>query len=92
VNRVGRAETPTHTKRGPKPYDWELYKAKFYLMLYDDDVLAYADVNVSDYADRLMTWGNNNFGEKETPGPTAMRDHVAEWKPLWRRLKDANKK
>ena len=33
-----KPEPSTRAKRGRKPYDWELYKAKFYLMLYDDDV------------------------------------------------------
>jgi len=78
-------------KRGRKPYDWELFKAKFYLMLDDDDVPAYADIDASDYAERLMTWGNNNLGEEETPKQAAMREKVAEWKPLWKRLKDFNK-
>jgi hypothetical protein len=84
-NLAGRA------RRGRKPYEWELYKAKFYLMLDDDDVSAHADINVSRYADRLMTWGQNNFGEENTPKVTQMRDNVAEWKSLWPVLKNANK-
>jgi hypothetical protein len=83
-------ELSTHVRRGRKPHhDWELYKAKFYLMLYEDDVPAYADINVSDHADRLMTWGRNNFDK--SPEQAAMRGKVAEWKPLWQRLKGADK-
>jgi hypothetical protein len=82
---------PAHAKRGRKPYDWELYRAKFYLMLDDDDVPAHADINVSGYADRLMSWGRSNFGEKETPEQAQMRENVANWKPLWGRLKNVNK-
>jgi hypothetical protein len=78
-------------KRGPKPYDWELFKAKFYLLLDDDDVPAHNDINVQHYADQLMTWGRNNFSEKATPEQASMRAKVAEWKPLWQRLKGANK-
>jgi hypothetical protein len=84
-------EPPIHARPGPKPYDWELYKAKFYLMLDDDDVAAHAKINVSDYADRLMTWGRNNFGKKKTPEQAAMRAKIGEWKSLWERLKNANK-
>jgi len=84
-------DASTRARRGPKPFDWELYKAKFYLMLDDDDVPAHSDINASYYADRLMTWGRNNFGEKETPEQAAMREKVAEWKPLWQRLKGASK-
>ena len=72
-------DASTRARRGPKPFDWELYKAKFYLMLDDDDVPAHSDINASYYADRLMTWGRNNFGEKETPEQAAMREKVAEW-------------
>jgi hypothetical protein len=82
---------PAHAKRGPKPHDWELFKAKFYLLLYDDDVPAHGDINIQRYADRLMTWGRNNFGEETTPEQASMRAKVAEWKPLWQRLRDANK-
>jgi hypothetical protein len=88
---AGPAVDLTHTKRGPKPYDWELYKAKFYLLLDDDDVSAHADINASDYAERLMTWGRNSFGEKETPEQAAMREKVAEWRSLWARLRGAKK-
>jgi hypothetical protein len=77
---------------GAKPYEvWELYKAKFYLLLYEDDVPVHANINVSNYAKRLMAWGYNNFGEEETPEQASMRAKVAEWKPLWERLKGANK-
>jgi DNA helicase HerA-like ATPase len=82
---------PADAKRGRKPYDWELFKAKFYLMLDDNDVPAHTDVNVQHYADKLMTWGRNNVGGKETPEQAAMRKKVAEWKPLWKRLKGFNK-
>jgi hypothetical protein len=75
------------TKRGRKPYEWELYKVKFYLMLDNDDVAAHADINASSYAGRLMIWGQNNFGEEEIPGQTVMREKVAEWTPLYRRLR-----
>jgi hypothetical protein len=80
-----------HARRGPKPYDWELYKAKFYLLLDNDDVPAHGEINISDYAGRLMTWGNNNLEEGETPGDAAMRGKVKDWVPLWRRLKSLNK-
>jgi hypothetical protein len=83
------SELSARARRGRKPHDWELYRAKFYLMLDNDDVLAYADINISDYADRLMTWGRNNFGK--SPEQAAMRKKVAEWKPLWQRLKGASK-
>ena len=83
------SELSTRARRGRKPHDWELYKAKFYLMLDNDDVPAYADINISDYADRLMTWGRNNFDK--SPEQAAMRENVAEWKPLWQRLKGASK-
>jgi hypothetical protein len=79
------------SKRGRKPYDWELFKTKFYLMLYDDDVSAYAEINAASYAKRLMDWGDKNLGEEEIPGDTQMRDKIAEWKPLWKRLKGLNK-
>jgi hypothetical protein len=84
-------ELPIHTKRGPKPYEWELFKAKFYLLLDDDDVPAHNDINVQYYADRLMTWGYNNLGKKATPEQASMRKKVAEWKPLWKSLKGFNK-
>jgi hypothetical protein len=86
-----KPEPSTRAKRRPKPYDWELYKAKFYLMLYDDDVSAHANINVQHYASQLMTWGRKNLGGKETPKQAAMREKVAEWKPLWQRLKGASK-
>src|SRR5262245_31388536 len=35
-------DASTRAKRGPKPFDWELYKAKFYLMLDDNDVPAHS--------------------------------------------------
>jgi hypothetical protein len=89
-NRGSSVDRPIRAKPGPKPYDWDLYRAKFYLMLYDDDVPAHTDINASHYADRLMAWGHNNFGDKETPEQTAMREKVAGWKPLWERLKDVN--
>ena len=38
-----------------------------------------------------MTWGRNNFGEKKTPEQATMRAKVAEWKPLWERVKGASK-
>jgi hypothetical protein len=83
------SELSARARRGRKPHDWELYRAKFYLMLDNDDVPAYADINISDYADRLMTWGRNNFDK--SPEQAAMREKVAEWKPLWQRLKGASK-
>src|SRR5262245_56012427 len=83
------SELSARARRGRKPHDWELYRAKFYLMLDNDDVLAYADINISDYADRLMTWGRNNFDK--SPEQAAMREKIAEWKPLWQRLKGASK-
>jgi hypothetical protein len=54
-------------------------------MLYDDDVPAYAEINVDDYADKLMTWGKRNH--EATPGRESMRLHIVEWTPLWRRLR-----
>ena len=83
------SELSARARRGRKPHDWELYRAKFYLMLDNDDVPAYADINISDYADQLMTWGRNNF--EKSPEQAAMRGKVAEWKPLWQRLKGASK-
>jgi hypothetical protein len=83
------SELSARARRGRKPHDWELYRAKFYLMLDNDDVPAYADINISDYADRLMTWGRNNFDK--SPEQAAMREKVAEWKPLWQQLKGASK-
>jgi hypothetical protein len=83
------SELSTRARRGRKPHDWELYRAKFYLMLDNDDVPAYADINISDYADRLMTWGRNNFDK--SPEQAAMREKVAEWQLLWQRLKGASK-
>jgi hypothetical protein len=75
--------------RGRRPYDiWELYKAKFYLMLDDDDVAPHININVSHYAGRLLTWGSiNNF--REVPAPSTMRGYVTEWKALWPQLKAA---
>jgi hypothetical protein len=87
---VGRGLS-ARAKTGPKPYDWDLYMVKFYLMLDNDDVAAHANINASDYAGRLMLWGRNNFGARKTPEQTAMREKVTGWKPLWDRLKDANK-
>ena len=85
ADRVG------HARRGPKPYDWELFKAKFYLLLDNDDVPAHSNINISDYASRLMTWGNNNLDKGETPGDATMLAKVKDWVPLWRRLKSLNK-
>jgi hypothetical protein len=80
------------SKRGRKPFDdWELFKAKFYLLLYEDDVPAYGDINAHAYARRLVEWGGRNLGEEATPDSNTVRNKIAEWKPLWPRLKVANK-
>src|SRR5271166_4869840 len=42
-------------KRGRKPYDaWDLFHARCVAWLDSDDVAPYANVNVSELADRLM--------------------------------------
>jgi hypothetical protein len=82
------------TKRGPKvEYNWDVFKARFWLFLYHDDEPAYADINVHKRAAQLMEWGQNHpeIGGEKTPGDTAMREKVREWKPLWRLLGDRNK-
>jgi len=84
-------ELSTQARRGRKfVYDWELYKAKFFLMLDNDDVPANDDIDVHHYADELRTWSSKN-GEEKIPDDSTMRAKITEWKPLWRRLKSLNK-
>jgi hypothetical protein len=87
-----KPEAQTSIRRGRKPFDWEIYKAKFYLMLYDDDVSVYGDINIRHYADRLITWGQNNFGEEQkVPEDPTMRKKISEWLPMWRTVVSADK-
>ena len=65
-------------------------KLRIYLTLYDEDLPANADINISEEADKLMLWGQNHpdIGpEKELPGtPRFLRAGVTEWAPRWRVL------
>jgi hypothetical protein len=77
-------------RRGPKGYDdWELFKSRFYLNLYDADVPANANINIDQQAADLMLWGQNHpmIGAKRTPKASAMRAKISEWAPLWRILR-----
>jgi hypothetical protein len=77
----------SRTKRGPNGYyNWELFQARFYLNLYDDDVPANANINIEQ---NLMLWGQNHpdIGEENTPKSTAMRKKIAQWGQLWPLLK-----
>jgi hypothetical protein len=77
-------------KRGPKEqFDWSLYQAKFFTILYDDDVDENDEINVDGRAGDLMEWGAAHLGEDGTPGSSAMRAKVTEWVEIWRRLKAA---
>jgi hypothetical protein len=89
----GIAQPPTHARRGRKPHDsWKYFEVQFYLFLYDDDVSADGDINVEDYAHKLIDWGDRNLGQKATPRQTMMRKRIAEeWVPFWRQLKKLNK-
>jgi hypothetical protein len=87
-------KSPAGAKRGPKEkYDWELFKAQFYLFLYDDDVPPGADINIEQRANDLIEWGSEHpeIGEEKTPSTTRMREKVAEWTPLWKRLRACNR-
>ena len=80
----------SRTKRGPNGYyNWELFQARFYLNLYDDDVPANANINIEQQATNLMLWGQNHpdIGEENTPKSTAMRKKIAQWGQLWPLLK-----
>jgi hypothetical protein len=87
-----RAEAATRSVRmkpGRKEqYDWALFQAQFYLILYDEDLPANAEININEKAGKLMLWGQNHpdIGPEKTPGDTAMRAGVKEWAPRWRVL------
>jgi hypothetical protein len=86
--------SPAGAKRGPKEkYDWELFKARFYLNLDDDDVPAHGNINFEQRAKDLREWGNEHpeIGEENTPSQSAMRAKVTEWAPLWPRLRAGHK-
>jgi hypothetical protein len=77
-------------KRGRKrKYDWELFKARFFLLLYGDKLPADTDINQESYADELIVWGQNHpmVREENTPAISSMREKVAEWTRLWPRLR-----
>jgi hypothetical protein len=92
IEALQQDKTVPGAKRGPKEkYPWELFKAKFYLDLYDDDVPAHGDVNFEQRAKRK--WGSEHpeIGEESTPSQNAMRTKVTEWASLWPRLRAGNK-
>jgi hypothetical protein len=78
---------PKGAKRGPKGYAavWELFKARFYLNLYDNAERADASINVSAEAEKLMVWGPNHphIGTLKTPARTRMEEKIREWMLLW---------
>ena len=83
---------PIVAKRGRKVvYDWEVFKARFFLYLDAEDVLADADINIELWATRLMDWGSTQLGEKHTPEQSAMRTKISEWVRIWKRLRAVNK-
>jgi hypothetical protein len=81
-------------RRGPKEkFDWELFKARFYLDLDNDDVPAHGDINFEQRAKNLCAWGAEHpgIGEANTPGDSSMRAKVTEWAQLWPKLKAGNR-
>jgi hypothetical protein len=81
-------------RRGPKEkFDWELFKARFYLDLDNDDVQAHDDINFEQRANNLCAWGAEHpgIGEDKTPGASSMREKVKEWAQLWPKLKARNR-
>jgi hypothetical protein len=95
IEALCKDESLPGAKRGPKrKYDWELFEARFYLILHDDKLPADANINQESYADELIVWGQNHpmIGEKNTPAMSSMRERVAEWARLWPRLRAYNER
>jgi hypothetical protein len=85
-------KSTSSSKRGPKGYDtWELFKARLYLDLYDEDVKAFDNIDIEERADQLMLWGQNHphIGASKTPKQAAMRAKIAEWIQLWPLIRQA---
>jgi hypothetical protein len=74
-------------KRGPKPYDWDLFHVQCIRFLDTDDVGAYEDVGISALAKRLLEWGDEHLGEEDTPEISAMSANVSAWVKTWQRLR-----
>jgi hypothetical protein len=73
-------------RRGPKKkYIWELFMARFFMDLDNDDVPADGDINFAQQAKKLREWGRNHpqIDEENTPSDPAMRAKVTEWASLW---------
>ncbi len=84
-------ETLPRTKRGAKGYGeetWKLLEVHFYLLLDNDAKSAYADIDATDYANKLATWGHQHtyIGETMTPEAETIRRKIPEWVKFWRML------
>ena len=86
ANESPETPKPQSSRRGRKPYDWDLFHTKCIQILDDDAIKAHDDVNIAEVAGRLMLWGNDHVGENKTPADTAMRTEIAKWVSDWKRM------
>ncbi len=74
------------SKRGTKAkYDWEAFRAKFYLMADDDALSPSSNPNYSAYTRRIVEWAAEQFGEKNTPDEETIRPKVKSWFEIYLR-------
>jgi hypothetical protein len=73
-------------RRGPKEkYDWLVSQAEFFSRLNDAGIGPHDQINISQYASDLMTWGELHLGEDKTPEDTVMRANVTKCWDAWKR-------